>query len=380
MTMRMNTTVNKFKVIDRVIKFVSVNMMDKFFGREFSTKFNFHNSSMFQNNLVAFSSSSISLSSDCAFPMCSFFSKMGISISIPSEIVTLAHSTFIGISLTIKAFFRRESKRSFAFLRTKLGSFNNPGWFNKKLVSTFFTDYLYHGKQYIMDTILMSRGNKENRVNCWKILTDNAEGNQQPSPVNGKKVAGKVQRLMGEESTNNPNTSARPERDDIVWTYGKPQEVEFKRFYDNKTYLKDTLLVPAYEKGNFIGLGSTKLLRGIKNDPDFQIWRQWLRPGDVLFNSEVGMIEQIRWIEINNTSALSNAKGVGDVLGEGLVFGDDGVALAEVETPELRAAIPGNFGRYQAVAWYGVLAYGLIWSATATAGEARVVYITGAAA
>ncbi len=147
-----------------------------------------------------------------------------------------------------------------------------------------------------------------------------------------------------------------------------------------RDYLKDTLLVPAYEKGNFIGLGSTKLLRGIKNDPDFQMWRQWLRPGDVLFNSEVGMVEQIRWIEINNTTALSKAKGVGDVLGEGLVFGDDGVALAEVETPELRAAIPGNFGRYQAVAWYGVLAYGLIWNATSTAGEARVIYITGAAA
>ena len=147
-----------------------------------------------------------------------------------------------------------------------------------------------------------------------------------------------------------------------------------------RDYAKDTLFIPAYEKGNFIGLGSTKLLRGIKNDPDFQAWRQWLRPGDVLFNSEVGMVEQIRWIEVNNTTALSNAKGTGSVLGEGLVFGDDGVALAEVETPELRAAIPGNFGRYQAVAWYGVLAYGLIWSATATAGEARVIHITGAAA
>jgi len=145
-----------------------------------------------------------------------------------------------------------------------------------------------------------------------------------------------------------------------------------------RDYFKDTLHVPAYEKGNFIGLGSTKLLRGIKNDPDFQAWRQWLRPGDVLFNSEVGMVEQIRWIEINNTTALSNAKGTGSVLGEGFVFGDDGVALAEVETPELRAAIPGNFGRFQAVAWYGVLAYGLIWNATATAGEARVCYITSA--
>jgi len=147
-----------------------------------------------------------------------------------------------------------------------------------------------------------------------------------------------------------------------------------------RDYMKDTLLIPVYEKGNYIGLGSTKLLRGIKSDADFLAWRQWLRPGDVLFNSEVGMVEQIRWIEINNTSALSNAKGTGSVLGEGIVFGDDGVALAEVETPELRAAIPGNFGRYQAVAWYGVLAYGIIWNATSTAGEVRVVHVTGASA
>ena len=114
--------------------------------------------------------------------------------------------------------------------------------------------------------------------------------------------------------------------------------------------MRDTLLVPYYERGNYIGLGSVKLLRGIKNDPDFLAWRQWLRPGDVLFNSEVGMVEQIRWIEINNTQALKNNRGTSSCLGEGIVFGDDGVALAEVETPELRAAIPGGFGRYRAVA------------------------------
>jgi len=33
-----------------------------------------------------------------------------------------------------------------------------------------------------------------------------------------------------------------------------------------RDYMKDTLYVPAYEKGNFIGLASTKALRGIKND------------------------------------------------------------------------------------------------------------------
>ncbi len=146
-----------------------------------------------------------------------------------------------------------------------------------------------------------------------------------------------------------------------------------------RDYMKATLKVPYYEGGNYIGLGSTKLLRGIKNDPDFQAWRYWLKPGDVLFKSEVGTVEQIKWIEITNTDVLSGTKGVGSVLGEGLVFGEDGVAIAEVETPELRAAIPGGYGRWKGMAWYGVLGYGLIWNATSSAGEARVVYITGTA-
>lgn len=143
-----------------------------------------------------------------------------------------------------------------------------------------------------------------------------------------------------------------------------------------RDYMRDTLNIPWYTKNSYMGIGSTKALRGIKNDGDFQAWRQYLKPEDVLFNSEVGMLEQIRWVETNYTSSLSNALGTSSVLGGALVFGDDAVAEVEVETPELRAAIPGDFGRDQAIAWYGVLAYGLVWSATATAGEVRVVEVT----
>ncbi len=119
-----------------------------------------------------------------------------------------------------------------------------------------------------------------------------------------------------------------------------------------RDYMRSTLKVPFYENGNYIGLGSTKLLRGIKSDPDFKEWRVWLKPGDVLFKSEVGTVEQIKWIEVTNTDSLSGTKGVGSVLGEGLVFGEDGVAVAEVLTPELRAAIPGGYGRWKGMAWY----------------------------
>lgn len=143
--------------------------------------------------------------------------------------------------------------------------------------------------------------------------------------------------------------------------------------------MRSVYKIPFYEAGNYIGLGSTKLLRGIKNDPDFQAWRYWLKPGDVLFKSEVGTVEQIRWIEVTNTDVLDDSVGSSGVLGEGLVFGEDGVAIAEVITPELRAAIPGGYGRWKGMAWYGVLGYGLIWNETSTAGEVRVIYITGEA-
>jgi len=63
------------------------------------------------------------------------------------------------------------------------------------------------------------------------------------------------------------------------------------------------------------------------------------------------------------------------VLGESIFFGQDSVAMAEVLTPELRAAMPADFGRSKAVAWYGILEFGMIWD-TANAGEARVVHVT----
>ena len=47
-------------------------------------------------------------------------------------------------------------------------------------------------------------------------LNATAHGNQQPSPLNTMKVGGKVQRLTGEDVTDKPDTSAAPERDDIV--------------------------------------------------------------------------------------------------------------------------------------------------------------------
>lgn len=141
-----------------------------------------------------------------------------------------------------------------------------------------------------------------------------------------------------------------------------------------RDYLFSTLNVPGYVGDDYIGLVSTKAKRGIMNDPSWEDWKKYTDP-EAKFNSEIGRLENIRFIEINNTSALSGSLGASSVLGEAVIFGEDAVAMAVAEDPELRADMPKDFGRQKAVAWYGVLEFACIWD-TANAGEARIVHVT----
>ncbi len=143
-----------------------------------------------------------------------------------------------------------------------------------------------------------------------------------------------------------------------------------------RDYMFSTLFITPYEGDDYIGLISTKGKRGIMNDPAWEPWYRYTDP-DKKYNSEIGRMENIRFVEVNNPNALSGTKGTGSVLGEAVIFGADAVALAVVEDPELRAAIPKDFGRKKSVAWYGILEYGEIWD-TANAGEAKIVHVTSA--
>lgn len=142
-----------------------------------------------------------------------------------------------------------------------------------------------------------------------------------------------------------------------------------------RDYLAATTHVEPYEGDDWISLASTKALRGVKDDPEFVDWRRYINPDMAFYRGEVGMIEHIRMVEVTHSNALSGTKGTGSVLGEMIVFGEDAVAMVEVLTPELRAAIPGNFGLQRAVAWYGLLAFGEVWP-TANDGESRIIYVT----
>jgi N4-gp56 family major capsid protein len=140
-----------------------------------------------------------------------------------------------------------------------------------------------------------------------------------------------------------------------------------------RDYLFDTLQTPPLEGDDYIGIFRTLGLRGIKQDPKWELWHQYTEPQSKA-NGEVGRIEGIRFIETNHAKALGKV-GTASVLGEGVIFGEDAVALAEAMTPELRAAIPGDFGRSRAVAWYGILEFDIIWD-TGNPGEARIVHVT----
>jgi N4-gp56 family major capsid protein len=142
-----------------------------------------------------------------------------------------------------------------------------------------------------------------------------------------------------------------------------------------RDYLFDTLQTPPAEGDKYVGIFRTLGLRGIKRDPDWEEWHKYTDP-QAKFNNEIGMIENVRFIETNHSNALAK-QGTSSVLGEGVIFGSDGIALAEVQTPELRAQtnVGQDFGRAHAVAWYGILEFGIIWD-TGNAGEARIVHVT----
>lgn len=144
-----------------------------------------------------------------------------------------------------------------------------------------------------------------------------------------------------------------------------------------RDYLSDTLHVPGRGGGErYACIISTKGARGIKNDPEFLAWRQQTPEGKSAFEqSRIGTVENIDFFESNHTNALANNKGSGGVLGEAVFFGDDAVVMAVAQDPELRAALPGDFGRQKAVAWYGVLAFGAT-NNTANDGEAKIVHVT----
>lgn len=142
-----------------------------------------------------------------------------------------------------------------------------------------------------------------------------------------------------------------------------------------RDYMFSTLNIDPYSGDDYMCILSTKAKRGLVRDPQWIDWKKYTDPS-AKYNGEIGRIENIRFIECNNTAALSGSLGTGSVLGEAVFFGADPVVMGVVQDPELRAKESEDYGRSKGVAWYGIYGFAQIWSDSANAGEARVVHVT----
>jgi len=144
-------------------------------------------------------------------------------------------------------------------------------------------------------------------------------------------------------------------------------------------YLAGNIHCPPYEGEDYIMLTCRKNLRSLKTDPLWQAVHLYLQKGDLFFRGEMGKAENIRCVQVDREAAFSNTAGASTVLGEGVVFGDEGVVRVEVDAPSLYADpnFQSDFGRTKAVAWRGILAYAPLWE-TANDGEAKIIRVTSA--
>jgi N4-gp56 family major capsid protein len=132
------------------------------------------------------------------------------------------------------------------------------------------------------------------------------------------------------------------------------------------------LKAPKYRNGKYVGILSTKAARGIKNDPEYKDWQAPSTSGP-LIDGRLRDVEGFMLFETNHDVALSDTLGTGDALGEAVFFGDDAVALATVDEPELRTGLPEDLGRFRDVGWVGTLEAGLVWE---LANYARAIHVT----
>lgn len=156
----------------------------------------------------------------------------------------------------------------------------------------------------------------------------------------------------------------------------------------NTTHVKgivDTMKernIPAFERGDYMAIARPTTLRTFKNN--LEAIHQYTDSGlTMIMNGEVGRYEGCRFIEQTSVPAGGAADSTtfdpftdtGDAWNGGysdwvFFFGEDTVAEA-VHTPEeVRAKIPGDFGRSKGVAWYYLGGFGLV---NTDATQARII-------
>jgi N4-gp56 family major capsid protein len=128
--------------------------------------------------------------------------------------------------------------------------------------------------------------------------------------------------------------------------------------------------VPKYDGENYICIASVNYIEDMKKGADWTDAAKYGDPGR-LFSGEVGRFHGCRFIEENNY--LSNTQGTTSLGGEALYFGADAIMEAVTIPEEMRAKVPGDYGRSRGVAWYCLLGFSKIWD-VATDGQPKIIH------
>ena len=141
--------------------------------------------------------------------------------------------------------------------------------------------------------------------------------------------------------------------------------------------------IPFYTENNYVAIGWPTTFRAVKNT--LETLREYTETGmQMILNGEIGRYEQTRYVEQTNVpkggaadsatfDALNNTADAWNGAYSDWIFfiGDDAVIEGTAIPVEVRAKIPGDYGRSKGVAWYSLLGYACVHSATAATDPAN---------
>jgi hypothetical protein len=130
--------------------------------------------------------------------------------------------------------------------------------------------------------------------------------------------------------------------------------------------------IPPYEGDSYFAISHPTTFRNLKNS--LESIHQYTQDGlNMIRAGEIGRYEDVRFIEQNNvpkggandSTTFDPWENTADAWNNGLsswcfFFGADTVTEAVCIPEEIRAKIPGDFGRSKAIAWYALGGFGLI--------------------
>lgn len=139
-------------------------------------------------------------------------------------------------------------------------------------------------------------------------------------------------------------------------------------------------LIPKYDGQSYICIGSTQSLAGMFKDTAAGGWvdvsKYQVEFAKNIFNGELGKYYNTRFVE--ETGYFSNTIGSGSAQGAAVIFGADSVYEAVAVPEEIRVKVSIDFGRDQALAWYFLGGWKIVWDWAGTPAEQHIYYVTSA--